>query len=171
MSTFWLDMAVRHDAKLTDIDRFLRRTWLECCGHMSEFSTGAQRKVTMRTRLSEALGFGDRFGDVYDFGSSTDLVVRLLGDVSAFSTGAVRLAARNEAPTWPCDGCGEAATAVCTQCLYKVRGSFAPRMHQITIVVRRCCCRWSIHHGWASVRTPVRPNSNWSRRVPDITRS
>ena len=46
VSTFWLDMAVRHDAKLTDIDRFLRRTWLECCGHMSEFSTGVQRKVS-----------------------------------------------------------------------------------------------------------------------------
>ena len=124
VSTFWLDMAVRHDAKLTDVDRFLRRTWLECCGHMSEFSTGPQRKVTMSTKVSEALGFGDRLEYVYDFGSSTDLVVHLLGDVSAFSKGAVRLAARNEAPTWPCDGCGEAATAVCTQCLYEGKGFF-----------------------------------------------
>ena len=40
LSTFWLDMAVRHDAKLKDVDGFLRRTWLEWCGHMSEFSTG-----------------------------------------------------------------------------------------------------------------------------------
>jgi hypothetical protein len=44
LSTFWLDMAVRHDAKLKDVDGFLRRTWLECCGHMSEFFTGAHRR-------------------------------------------------------------------------------------------------------------------------------
>lgn len=122
LPTFWLDMAVKHEGRLKDVDRFLRRIWLECCGHMSEFSTGTHRKVTMNTKVSEALGSGDRLGYVYDFGSSTELVVRLLGGVSASSKGAVRLAARNEPPTWPCDACGKAATAVCTQCLYEGKG-------------------------------------------------
>jgi hypothetical protein len=122
LPTFWVDMAVKHEGKLKDVDRFLRRTWLECCGHMSEFSTGTHRKVTMNTKVSEALGSGDRLGYVYDFGSSTELVVRLLGGVSASSRRAVRLAARNEPPTWPCDACGKAATAVCTQCLYEGKG-------------------------------------------------
>ena len=122
LPTFWLDMAVKHEGTLKDVDRFLRRTWLECCGHRSEFSTGTHRKVTMNTKVSEALGSGDRLGYVYDFGSSTELVVRLLGGVSASSKGAVRLAARNEPPTWPCDACGKAATAVCTQCLYEGKG-------------------------------------------------
>ncbi len=122
LPTFWLDMAVKHEGKLKDVDQFLRRTWLECCGHMSEFSTGTHRKVTMNTKVSEALGSGDRLGYVYDFGSSTELVVRLLGGVSASSKGAVRLAARNEPPTWPCDACGKSATAVCTQCLYEGKG-------------------------------------------------
>ena len=124
LPTFWVDMAVKHEGKLKDVDRFLRRTWLECCGHMSEFSTGTHRKVTMNTKVSEALGSGDRLGYVYDFGSSTELVVRLLGGVSASSKSAVRLAARNEPPTWPCDACGKAATAVCTQCLYEGKGFY-----------------------------------------------
>jgi hypothetical protein len=122
LPTFWLDMAVKHEGKLKDVDRFLRRTWLECCGHMSEFSAGTHRKVTMNAKVSEVLGAGDRLGYVYDFGSSTELVVRLLGGVSASSKGTVRLAARNEPPTWPCDACGKAATAVCTQCLYEGKG-------------------------------------------------
>src|SRR6266540_5279065 len=56
LPTFWLDVAVKREAKLKDVDRFLRRIWLECCGHMSEFSTGAHQKVSMNTRVSDALG-------------------------------------------------------------------------------------------------------------------
>ena len=122
LPAFWLDVAVKREGKLKDVDRFLRRIWLECCGHMSEFSTGTHRKVSMNTKVSEALGSGDRLGYVYDFGSSTELVVRLLGGVTAFSKGAVRLVARNEPRTWPCDACGKAATVVCAQCLYEGKG-------------------------------------------------
>ncbi len=122
LPTFWLHVAVKRDGKLKDVDRFLRRIWLECCGHMSEFSTRTHRKISMNTKVSEAVGPGDHLDYVYDFGSSTELVVRLLGGVNASSKDTVRLAARNEPPTWPCDACGKAATAVCTQCLYEGKG-------------------------------------------------
>jgi hypothetical protein len=122
LRTFWLDMAVKREGKLKDVDRFLRRIWLECCGHLSEFTTGTHRKVSMNAKVSEALGLGDRLGYVYDFGSSTELVVRLLGSVNASSKGAVRVAARNEPPTWPCHACGNVATAVCPQCLFEGTG-------------------------------------------------
>jgi len=122
LPTFWLDIAVKGDGKLKDVDRFLRRTWLECCGHLSEFSTGAHLKVSMNTKVTDALAPGDRLGYVYDFGSSTELLLRLLGAVNAPSESAIRLAARNEAPTWPCDACRKAATAVCPQCLYEGKG-------------------------------------------------
>ena len=125
-SGFWLDMAMKPDGKLKDIDRLLRRTWLECCGHLSEFSTGAHREVSMNTNVNKALGSGERLGYVYDFGSSTELVVRVLGGAKAFSKGVVRLAARNEPRTWPCDTCGKAATVVCAQCLYEGKGFCCP---------------------------------------------
>ena len=119
---FWLDLAVKPEAKLKDVDRFLRRTWLECCGHMSEFYGSARRKVSMNAKISDALGVAERLGYVYDFGSSTELVVNLSGTVEGHSKGAVRLVARNEPPTWPCDACGEPATSVCSQCLYEGHG-------------------------------------------------
>ena len=37
---FWLDIEAAADATLDDLDSFLRGIWLECCGHLSEFSIG-----------------------------------------------------------------------------------------------------------------------------------
>lgn len=120
---FWLDVAAKPEAKLKDVDRFLRRIWLECCGHLSEFYGSARRKVSMNAKVVAVLGVvADRLGYVYDFGSSTELVISLSGTVEGTSTGAVQLAARNEPPTWPCDECGQTATAVCTQCMYDGEG-------------------------------------------------
>ena len=163
LPTFWLDVAVKREGKLKDVDRFLRRIWLECCGHMSEFSTGTHHKVSMNTKVSEALGPGDRLGYVYDFGSVP----------SSWSACWVASALHPRTPSdsplamsrrrGPVMRAGKPRQRCVRSACTKVRGSAALRMHQITIVVRRCCCRWSIHHGWASVGTPVRPNSNWSR--------
>ncbi len=33
----WLELGVRSDATLNELDRFLRGVWLECCGHISHF--------------------------------------------------------------------------------------------------------------------------------------
>ena len=35
---YWLHLDVRADATLLDLDDFLRRFWLECCGHLSAFT-------------------------------------------------------------------------------------------------------------------------------------
>ena len=39
---YWLHLEVRADATLKTLDAFLRGLWLECCGHMSQFSSRAQ---------------------------------------------------------------------------------------------------------------------------------
>ena len=33
----WLELGVRCDATLNELDKFLRALWLECCGHLSHF--------------------------------------------------------------------------------------------------------------------------------------
>jgi hypothetical protein len=82
-SIYWVDVAMKREATLSDLDRLLRRIWLECCGHLSEFHGGGHRKVSMRTRVGEAFfAVGDRLGYVYDFGSSTELVVSLSGSAA-----------------------------------------------------------------------------------------
>ena len=34
----WMELGVRCDATLRELDRFLRAVWLECCGHLSHFT-------------------------------------------------------------------------------------------------------------------------------------
>jgi hypothetical protein len=126
---FWIDLVATQEAELRDIDRLLRRIWLECCGHLSEFYTGAhRRKLGMSTKVGEIFAsIGNRLGYVYDFGSSTELVVSFSGFAEAGPGNPVRIVARNEPPTWPCDACGQAATSVCAQCSYE--GGFCCAEH------------------------------------------
>ncbi|MBS3965683.1 MAG: hypothetical protein KGZ60_08180 [Truepera sp.] len=37
---YWLDLEVVAEATLYDLVRFLRKVWLECCGHLSMFKIG-----------------------------------------------------------------------------------------------------------------------------------
>ncbi len=120
---FWLHIAAKPAARLKDLDWFLRDTWLECCGHLSAFYGNARREVGMSTRIGNAFTFArDRLDYVYDFGSSTELVIRMTGASAAALRGAVALLARNEPPIWPCDVCGQPATSLCSECQYEGRG-------------------------------------------------
>lgn len=114
---YWLDVAAKPGAKLADLDNLLRGVWLECCGHLSEFYRGPGDTVGMSRKIDEALASpGDRLGYVYDFGSSTELTVSYRGDVDAALGKKIRVVARNEALSWPCDVCGQPATALCVEC-------------------------------------------------------
>lgn len=130
---FWLYIAAKSEAKLKDVDRFLRRIWLECCGHMSEFYGPSHRKISMNTTVGDATGlFGGTLGYVYDFGSSTELVISSPAVTEGPMKATVQLAARNEPPIWPCDSCGKPATTVCAQCVYEGKGF--------------CCAAHASHH-------------------------
>lgn len=116
-SVFWLDIAGSPDATLKTLDGVLRREWLECCGHLSEFTNRQRRTISMNRRIGEVLGSpGDRLDYVYDLGSSTELVVSYTGVVGAPPAKRLRVVARNEAPTWRCDECEAIATTVCVEC-------------------------------------------------------
>src|SRR5699024_8587279 len=39
-SDFWLHMEINGMSTLKDLDAYLRTIWLECCGHMSQFTPG-----------------------------------------------------------------------------------------------------------------------------------
>lgn len=128
--TWWMHLALAPNATLRDLDHFLRATWLECCGHLSAVEIGATRfeshpidgedywgpkPKSMAAKASAVLRTGTVFTHEYDFGSTTALRGRVLGTVEA-GRGKVTLLARNEPITWPCAGCGGAATRVCPHC-------------------------------------------------------
>jgi hypothetical protein len=121
---FWLDVAAPSNSQLADLDNVLRKVWLECCGHMSEFYAGRYNEIGMEAKISHVFGSaGTCIGYIYDWGSSTELRIRSAG----FTEGTAKemmVAARNETPVFPCDICGLPASSLCSDCQNSDEGFF-----------------------------------------------
>ena len=119
---YWLYADVPVDRTLTVVDAFLRRIWLECCGHLSEFyvCTSAERfGFSGRQKMSSGIKLGDfkkgdTFFHMYDFGSTTETDITVIGRTWRKSQRSiVRLLARNAPPVFECAECGKPASYVC----------------------------------------------------------
>lgn len=121
-SVFWLDVAAPFDLRLADLDDVLRRTWLECCDHLSGFFAGRYDEIPMNCRVTQVFGsIDDTVVYQYDFGSTTELMIRFAG-VAPASSGRLVVAARNESPVWHCEECGLPAASICSECSWTGTG-------------------------------------------------
>ena len=108
---YWLLFTLAIDASLSALDKFLRQIWCECCGHMSAFRVGG-REFDKARKLS-ALPVGSTLLYEYDFGSTTQIIVTVVGEISrAKQQEKVRLLARNVPLQEFCEQCGALATVV-----------------------------------------------------------
>jgi hypothetical protein len=83
----------------------------------------------MNSKVVEIFGsLGDTVTYQYDFGSTTELMVRRTG-VTHGSSGKPIVAARNEDPVWPCEECGRPAASICSECAWR-GGGFCCAKHQ-----------------------------------------
>jgi hypothetical protein len=118
---FWLDLEMRGTKTLKDLDDYLRAIWLECCGHMSEFFLGGAfaREVGMRRKISEVFQQGGEITHIYDFGTSSETVVKAVAvrEGKPLTNKAIALMARNNMPDYVCIECGKPATHLCMECL------------------------------------------------------
>lgn len=124
---YWMHLAVPAKATLADMDSFLRDIWLECCEHLSAFAIEGRRYSSspmkeygdrgMKVAMGDVLSPGLKFYHEYDFGSTTELVLRVLSELESESTGnSIQIMARNEPPAILCGSCKKTATKVCTVC-------------------------------------------------------
>jgi len=120
---YWLYADVPVDASLSSIDTFLRKIWLECCGHLSAFFL--QGREFGKSRKLSVLCVGDSLRHEYDFGTTTETIITVAGEtVRKKQKGAVRLLARNVPPSFSCSACGKPATVICTECVYDTDNPF-----------------------------------------------
>lgn len=116
---YWLYVDIPVDKTLNTLDKFLRKIWLECCGHMSEFQGAG--KSTKVGNLRE----GSQFLHLYDFGSTTETLITVMGTTwRPPQKEAVRLLARNIPPQFPCRKCGAPAGFVDTERLWSDEDPF-----------------------------------------------
>ncbi|MEL7356981.1 MAG: hypothetical protein AAFN40_10515 [Cyanobacteria bacterium J06560_6] len=119
---FWLNLEMRGGKKLADLDGYLRDIWLECCGHMSEFSLQRfQDTVAMSRSIDTVFSSLDQITHIYDFGTSSETVVRLVDvrEGNPLSTKPIFLMARNNMPPETCINCDNPATHLCMECMYE----------------------------------------------------
>ena len=118
---FWLDFEMRGSAKLADIDSYLRAIWLECCGHLSEFSIGrwGGTKLAKTRRIEEAFRNGAVVTHIYDFGTSSETQLKLVSqrNGASLTKHPILLLARNQMPEATCIVCDEQATYFCEECV------------------------------------------------------
>ncbi|MGB4438281.1 MAG: hypothetical protein WBJ13_03455 [Sedimentibacter sp.] len=108
--SYWLYLDVLEKSTLNSLDKFLRKIWLECCGHLSEFTNAGREKVGKNSKIGMVFGLHDKLNYEYDFGSPTDLVITCIGRhyVPNRKNG-IELVARNVPTKYICSECGEEA--------------------------------------------------------------
>lgn len=155
---YWAFIEVNGNiCRLKDIDSFLRSLWLECCGHSSSFKINDQiyeslpdpmySTKSIQISVNKILKEGMIFEYTYDFGSSTELIIKVVSandslndnNIGSPDTKAskiprharekkgkdkmlppVKLIARNDSIVFTCHACKQAiATNICTICLYE----------------------------------------------------
>jgi len=129
---YWMFARAKRNARLSDLDGFLRDMWLECCGHLSQFEIGGQyysaiepepydddEILPVTTAISKVLNVGDAFSYDYDFGTTSTLFLRLYAEQNRGSAmkSPVELLAQNDPIVPDCHVCGKPSTGVCSSCI------------------------------------------------------
>jgi len=121
---YFLHLLMNANDPLYHLDAFLRQTWLECCGHLSAFSAGRYgEEIDMQARSGDVFRPGLKITYQYDFGSTTELVVQMVGQHRGVIKDSIQIIARNTPPIIPCDECrAQPAVQICTECQWEDAG-------------------------------------------------
>ena len=117
---FWLHLEMNGTATLNDLDRYLRAIWLECCGHLSQFSVGGWSgdEISKKTKVAQAFGRGMELTHIYDFGTSSETMVKPVAvrEGKPLTRHPIYLMARNDIPEIQCMECEQPAKWLCMEC-------------------------------------------------------
>ncbi len=133
MHEYWMYFEVPANIYLKRIDDLLRDTWVECCGHLSAFAINGEMYQSeldeffdnpdMNHSLDKLLEKGTTFEYEYDFGSPTQLDLKVISEYQIEDAGtSIKILARNDPPLILCENCGDPATYICTYCEYPEEG-------------------------------------------------
>lgn len=118
---FWLDLEMRGRGTMKDLDQYLREIWLECCGHMSQFSFGGWQgnEISMGRRIQDVFELGNELTHIYDFGTSSETLIKAVDvrEGKSVTSHPITLLVRNVMPESECLECKQPAAWLCMECL------------------------------------------------------
>lgn len=120
---YWLDLEMIGSSTLEKLDRYLRAIWLECCGHLSEFSIGGWGGTVIgkARKANSIFESGLVLRHLYDFGTTSETDIHVVGSRTGrpLTKHPIFLMARNNPPDLRCQECGQPAVWLCIECLYE----------------------------------------------------
>ena len=123
----FLQLLVSDSITLDKLDSFIRKIWMECCGHLSAF-TFNKNEIPMSSKLKTTIIPNTKLEYIYDFGSSTKLEVYVYNSYRIDLEEDILLISRNEPLQILCDVCHkEPALHICTVCTYEVASFFCEK--------------------------------------------
>lgn len=137
---YWMYITAPKNMNLDQLDVFLRKLWLECCGHLSQFDltadktrgysslepddfmhnfeggsvldVGSKKKHRL---IGDVTQVGDTFSYTYDMGSSTMLKFQTISEIDCPADRFI-IVMRNENPAATCGLCEQPAEVMCSYC-------------------------------------------------------
>jgi len=118
---FWLDLEIRGSATLKKLDDYLRKIWLECCGHMSQFYLGKSNgsEIPMNARIADLFYPGAELTHIYDFGTPSETIIKTVAvrEGKPLTSHPITMLFRNEMPEYECSECENISSWLCMDCL------------------------------------------------------
>ncbi len=114
---YWLIIKAKPSVTLKKIDSFIRDIWVECCGHLSEFDGFAMSK-----KIESVFSHSKKINYIYDFGSSTELVISYLDKMTLEDDKNIQVLLRNNEIKIQCSECKKQAVCFCPNCIYEGKG-------------------------------------------------
>ncbi len=118
---YWLVIKAKPDIPMKKIDKFIRDVWVECCGHLSQFSD-KHSKIPMTRSLTQVYSEGHKIDYVYDFGSSTEITLSMIQTIQDIDDKEIAILIRNKEPELQCSSCDKKAIAICPYCIDEGEG-------------------------------------------------
>ncbi|MBI1768302.1 MAG: hypothetical protein HYR67_08000 [Bacteroidetes bacterium] len=113
---YWLVIKAKLDIPMKRIDKFIRDVWVECCGHLSQFSD-KHSKIPMTRSLDQVYSEGRKIEYLYDFGSSTEITLSMIQSMQDADEKEIAILFRNEEPEFQCSSCNKKAITICPFCV------------------------------------------------------
>ncbi len=126
----FLHLLVKGNATMKKIDTFLRKVWLECCGHLSGFGH-KDFKISMTHKVLDVFETKVKIYHDYDYGSTTRVFLKGVNNYQLKLKEDIVLLSRNEPLKLMCSKCGnQAATNICTACNWSFYCESCSTLHE-----------------------------------------
>lgn len=120
----FLQVLVKGTASFKTLDTFLRKIWVECSDHMSDFHH-KNFKIRMSDKFDTILMPKLKFEYSYDYGSTTSFSLQVCRSYRISQKENVLLLSRNEPLNIICRSCNKKpATSICTVHMYETDECF-----------------------------------------------